>query len=359
MRPVLAAIAWVLAASIVIHAAPAAAQVQVIVLHPPASDWSQAVAGHGAVQGGFVRISNNTIPVLWGGTSAYTSLLPSGASSGAVMGVGADSQVGYVGEVPTSRAAMWSGSAQSYVDLHPSTYVWSRARAVWGAAQGGEVFDASRSRAALWSGTAASVTILDPGSGYDGSVVLTMSSQRQGGAAWVNGSQGYFAHAALWSGSANSFVDMNPAGFLGSTIWAIAETPQGGVQVGAAGNLWRDTAASFLNLNPDVQGSTGSGLLGTTGNAHVGLVNFDFAYTRAGLWLGDTPESFVDLHEYLPAGYVSSRAEHIWEHNGDLWIAGSARQDGLEQAVLWVVPAPGTGIGMLLAVSLASRRSRA
>ena len=81
-----------------------------------------------------------------------------------------------------------------------------------------------------------------------------------------------------WSGTAASFVDMNPPGANTSNITAMAELAfRPGTREpmpGTASHAGRGsgTAASFVDLNPP--GLLQSELTGTTGQVHVGQAWF-------------------------------------------------------------------------------------
>jgi hypothetical protein len=129
-------------------------------------------------------------------------------------------QAGYYIQNPGGyqQAVMWTGSAGSAVSLHPSGAQQSTATAVADGLEGGWVVYPANGAprwAALWSGSAQSVTILNPGPSYIDSTVQGMAQGQQVGWAQVFG---FNTHAALWRGTAASFVDMNPPGAAGSFL---------------------------------------------------------------------------------------------------------------------------------------------
>ena len=97
------------------------------------------------------------------------------------------------------------------------------------------------------------------------------------------------SHAALWSGTAGSFIDLNPAGATDSKAYAVSGSHQ-------AGYVW-----------------IGSG-------------------QHAAIWSG-TAISFVDLHSVLGANYSRSCAKGIWSEGRTTYVAGFADSD----AVLWTI----------------------
>jgi hypothetical protein len=211
--------------------------------------------------------------------------------------------------------------------LHPSGFYGSQAFAVSGNSQAGVATAAtgSPSHAALWNGTAASYVDLHPG-GFP----LNSSSEARGFSG--NTQVGYAGdHAGLWTGTAGSFVDLNPPGFTSSG----AEGVSGNIQVGGGSGpatvgghalLWTGTAASFVDLHPP--GYAVSDAFGVSGNTEVGVgtSNTDFQ-DHALLWHG-TVASYVDLQ---PAGFITSEARGA---SGNTQV-GSASTGSHRHAMLW------------------------
>ncbi|MEO7453875.1 MAG: hypothetical protein ABIV13_03830, partial [Fimbriimonadales bacterium] len=101
-------------------------------------------------------------------------------------------------------------------------------------------------------------------------------------------------HASLWSGTAKSWVDLNPVGSAQSEANGVS----GGQQVGYAfiggqirASLLSGTAASWVDLSP--AGSTGSRAWGVSGGQQVGSAGVG-GQLRASMWSG-TAASWVDL----------------------------------------------------------------
>jgi MYXO-CTERM domain-containing protein len=171
---------------------------------------------------------------------------------------------------------------------------------------------------------------------------------------------GSLAHAALWSGSAASLVDLHPAGAFESEVWGMAPGEQAGwfeIPSGAHhAALWHGTAASVVDLNPTVQ--FGSELLADCGVAQVGWAGLPGGIV-AGVWFG-TAASFVPLPTI--AGYDQPTADAVSVFNGMLYVGGYALnlQNGRNEAFLWTgpVPAPGAVALLALAASGGLRRRR-
>jgi hypothetical protein len=194
--------------------------------------------------------------------------------------------------------------------------------------------------ALLWSGTAESCIDLNP-SGFGNSYAYGVSGSQQVGGGRGDAT-GDWDHALLWSGTAGSYVDLNPTGFT----WSVATGVSDGHQVGYGGGwlwghalLWSGTADSYVDLNPpsgfvesvaySVSGGqqVGYGVGTATGNCEHALV-----------WSG-TPESYVDLHDFLPPGYIYSYAYGI-DSAGNVVGAAAQAFTGVHHAVLWVKSEP-------------------
>lgn len=268
-------------------------------LHPLGFFMSAALANDDTQQGGWGYSNLGGIHALvWNGSStSYADLNPSGYNFSYCLGVHNGQQVGFAENqtyfLTASHAMLWTGSAATAVDLHPGLpYSYSRALGVhdgeqvgyasslaypFGEAQGYH----TTSHAMRWTGTAASWIDLNP-IGYDASEALATNGVQQGGwgyIAGVNPLTTQTVHAMLWSGTADSAVDLHPAGYTESRITALTATQQ-----------------------------VGEGWVGTPGMA--GSVR------HALLWNG-TANSVVDLNQYIPLGYTNAVATGI-DANGNV-----------------------------------------
>jgi hypothetical protein len=98
--------------------------------------------------------------------------------------------------------------------------------------------------------------------------------------------------------------------------------------------LWSGTAASWVDLNP--AGSTNSQANGVYCGQQVG-----FAEGHAGLWTGSAA-SWVDLHPSLPSDFDVSFGQGIWSDGDFTYVVGyghNATTDHLE-ALMWIGPPP-------------------
>jgi hypothetical protein len=216
--------------------------------------------------------------------------------------------------------------------------------------------------AALWSGTAASFVDLHPTGAYI-SYVYGMNGAHQVGSASFAASH-YFDHAALWSGTAASFADLNPANAESSTLNGIAGNQEVGTATLLGGSpthagIWSGTAASFVDLNPAA--ATVSYGTATTGSAQAGNAYFD--HFRAVLWFGNAA-NFLDLEAPLGTNYSTSSAQAIWSDGSVIQVAGYAqRSAGNPVPMLWTirpVPEPGPLVlaGLFGTLSLVRRAIR-
>ena len=104
----------------------------------------------------------------------------------------------------------------------------SDAFGIWDGQQvgiGAGTFTGSHGHALLWTGTAESVVDLHP-NGFIRTLAYGTSDSQQVGYGWL-ASTG-MSHALLWYGIADSYVDLHPSDFLLSEARAVS----GGQQVG-------------------------------------------------------------------------------------------------------------------------------
>jgi List-Bact-rpt repeat protein len=263
-------------------------------LHPAGYYSSMAISTDDIDQCGSASYFGNSHAVRWSGTAA--SFVDLHSSSGytwtTCLGTSGGQQVGF-GENPIytvtiQHAILWINGVAT--TIHPATlpFNFSKALGIRNGQQVGYVSNASYpygetlsyhplSHAVLWTGSAASAVDLNP-AGYTASEALATNGTQQGGWAY-NSLPLQSQHAALWSGTADSFIDMNPAGYSDSRITALTATQQ-------VGDGW-------------------AGPMGAMGSVRHALV-----------WSG-TPGSVVDLNQYLPAGYIHAVATGI-DANGNV-----------------------------------------
>lgn len=207
--------------------------------------------------------------------------------------------------------------------LHPAGQLSSESFGASGNKQVGEVFvGADQPRAAIWSGTAASWVNLHP-AGATASFAIDVSGTKQAGFAVVGGQP----KASLWTGTASSWVNLHPSGATTSHVVALDASKQVGHAMFSGVDhaiLWSGTAASAIDLHP--AGSSESVARNVLNGKQVGYAEFG-GHSQACIWSG-TAASFVSLH---PAGATDSVVQAI----------SSTRQGGyasfgdIPHAALW------------------------
>lgn len=258
------------------------------------------------------------------------------------LGIGAGGIVGSQVGVNLVKAAYWP-SGQPMVPLRPQPQSASSAYATSGDQQVGIVNEQGIQRAALWRGSASSYVDLHPANA-EWSVANATDGQFQGGQISISvPGVGRAFRAALWSGMASNVMDITPShAALGSVLAMVPGQQVGWTQARggtARAAIWSGTAASHQDLHPF--GTVGgSEIYGTCGVAQVGVAGVS-GVASAGVWFGSA-ESYVPLHQFLPSQYLWSNAQAVEYRDGRYWVVGSARRaSGEYDAVLWIgVPAP-------------------
>jgi hypothetical protein len=313
---------------------PACAQQWTAVrLHPDGTVYSEIRAlGPGVQAGSFQQSSADPIvPVLWQGSStSLTPLVVGPQVTGDAFAIWTDTQVGDV----NGQAALWHSTPESFVNLRPTQL--SEAAAVRAGMQVGYAFYSSpgQDHAALWRGTAASYVDLHP-AGAVRSFAYATDGVLQGGEAQM-GPQFQQTHAALWNGTAASFTDLS--GGVLSHIRAMSPGIQAGwIDLPTAGYhaaVWHGSAGSLQDFNGPLVGSR---FFATTGRVHVGDGGTAL-YARAVINFG-TPNSWLELHQFLPPGYTTfSGANAVYQDGPTIYVGGYAVLDGTfeQHAFLWI-----------------------
>lgn len=253
---------------------------------------------------------------LWSGTpESRVQLWDTPSDARAIAG---NQQVGTIAPLAggARKAALWRGSMASYVSLHPAAATQSYATATDGTFQGGYIEQPGGlgQYAVIWNGAPEPIATLNP-PGHAAQLLGMVPGQQVG---WTVPTIGSPTHAALWRGSAESWVDLNPSNSSRSEAWATAGT----IQVGG----YAPNGASL---------------------------------SRACAWFG-TAESVVNLHSLLPPGYISSLATCVSIVDGITTVGGLATRDFQNpEAFVWtLVPAPGLAAPLVAAGVLARGRRR-
>jgi len=240
----------------------------------------------------------------------YTASYATGCVEGQQVGYG--QPAGQSVPAPIERALLWTGTADSVVELGgPDPSRQTRALAVSGGVQVGEYGRNWTLRAAMWRGSSQSMVVLHPTAppGYPTDVQTSTvwgvgDGQQVGVVAWKRKPLAPpDMRAALWTGSAESFVDLTPPRAKHGQARACA----GGFQVG-----W---------VSSDANNSM----------------------TRAVLWQGSAADP-IDLHALLPKPWNRSQAVDIRIEAGAVRVLGSviyaAKEGHLDvnkaaQVVVW------------------------
>lgn len=214
--------------------------------------------------------------------------------------------------------------AVSWTNLHPVSSWYSYANTTTGDRQAGQFYvnASGKYHAALWSGTVGSLVDLHP-AGADSSRVSASDATQQVGYASMGGKN----HAACWSGSAASFVDLTPAWANNSEAFGVFNSQQVGwcsltnPSSGAHAVLWSGSAGSAVDLHPS--GWKSSCAYATSGSQQVGYVEkYSSGNQYAALWSGSAA-SFVELG---PEWWSSTTV--IWSSAGAI---GGTNQAGFYQ----------------------------
>lgn len=182
----------------------------------------------------------------------------------------------------------------------------------------------SQPRAAIWNGSAASFVNLHPLGAVDSQLEAT-DGVRQAG--WVTDNNGFYA--GVWSGSAATYVGLHPAGAQFSRALGV----DGAQVVGWAAYppfnqpqaaLWAGAGGGYIDLNP--ASATASIVWDVANGVQCGSAVVAGSNVAA-LWTG-SPGSFVSLN---PSAGVSS---HAYGTDGVQQV-GSVISPGVTTAALW------------------------
>jgi hypothetical protein len=362
-----------LACAIGVNRAEAGVAYRAIDLTPPGSDFAIAT---GVLNGQVIGYASgpgfSDDAMLWTGANANAvNLNPPGSVQSMGFAITDGAQVGYALSGDYLKPVVWHGSAGSVVNLAlPAGVDVAVALAISGTqivGSGNPASDPNAYKALLWNNIGGTYvpTLLNP-TGYGAASVTGVDSGRQVGSA----SNGTGSHAALWSGSAGSFVDLSPAGASDSGAAGISgEQIVGSADVVAGEHaiLWNGlTADSAVDLNrPGLSFSRGEAIAnGVEVGLAAGTLTNDQGHAFA--WFS-SPESGVDLQQFLPSGqYTHSIAQGV-DSQGD--VVGYAEDvNGHDHAIEWVPtsvplpvavwPAGGLMILIAFAASQATARNR-
>jgi hypothetical protein len=256
-----------------------------------------------------------------------------------------------VGEEGWTTCCLWHGTPESKTVLNDEMGIAFDTDGVHQVGCSGVV----RRHASLWSGTAESFVDLHP-IGYSDSFANGVSGDYQVGYGYREEASRMKGHALLWNGSATKYLDLTPSGFPESFAVDISGSQQVGYGITLTGNshalIWYGSAASVVDLNPN--GFTSSSSFATNGTQQVGKGNGSITggQTHGIVW-NSTAEDYVDLHQFLSSGFVISYARGI-DDKGN--IVGNATDSlGNSHAILWQpVPVPEPAAFVMLGMAAIS-----
>ena len=279
---------------------------QAVILHQ-SGDISSAANSidDGIIVGSRITPQGNLRGVKWTGDSHNQEVLLDtySAKLSRAYDIHQDSIVGFtLGSLGFQAALLENGTAESYKNLHPSGYATSFANAVHGNVQGGNasINLNGPTHAMIWRGSASSAEDLHP-SGYVRSNIEDVYGDWQVG--WAESSSSGNLHAILWNSTAEAAIDLTPTGYQRSEAYALTGTYQGGFVATtiAKAAIWHGSAESMEIVHP--YGYYTSSIQDACEEFQVGSARLYSGETHAMIWQG-TSESAIDLHAFLPDGYV-------------------------------------------------------
>jgi len=295
-------------------------------------------------------------PTATGFTSAYVT------STDGVQQIGAATNGSYIG----SHATLWSGSAASAIDLNPSQ-LGATASFGFGVKNNQQVgysmLNGSHTEVAtVWNGSASSAVLLTSTSSIDTEAIGTDGAHQVG---WVGTAAFGNPQAVMWTGTAGSMISLNPTGFQISEAVTIGDGQEGGYVLSDNQHIhpgiWTGSADSFIDLTPPsmaaLSGFTGV-VMSTNGVQQVGY--FGPGLNSEGqpmIWSGTAASA-----ELLPTfGTGITFTPYDIDSSGNIYGTGEDSSGNLI-AIEWV-PVPEPGLLTLLACGavglLLRRRTRA
>lgn len=245
-------------------------------------------------------------------------LHPEGAQFSAVYAVGAGQHGGFLRDLASlsDLPVMWRGTSTSWMALASGTGIAGDVLGIWGGVQVGDV----SGHAALWLGTPQSQVGLQPPGAFFSSALAVRGAMQTGTVIYPSNEN----HAALWRGTAASFVDLHPAGAVRSFAYATDGVLQGGSVdwqaqfVVTHATIWNGSVQSFVDLSPN--GRT-SDVYGMAPGIQVGDAYFPGSGYHAAVWHG-TAQSFVDFNVPLVGSRLFATTGMV--HVGQGGISGPA-----------------------------------
>jgi hypothetical protein len=327
-------------------------------LHPAGMLRSHATDVDGDAQVGIGGLdtggySNLDQPVLWHGTSeSAMNLTPPASVGGGILAIGGDTAVGWwwwpyqchvSGQWYTCysrQASEWSLSTGQQFNRQVSGWEYSVINDTDGTTHVGTATTDDEvgnvySRASIWGPPGYWSQFIHP-VGVSNSFLSAVDEGRQFGSIHTP-FPGPVPRAAMWSGTAGSYVDMHPPGYSTSGIAGAGD----GQAVGSTGwyaeshaALWAFAPGTHKDLHP--AGATTSSAVDCEGGLQVGTASIG-GVSRAILWAGSAAE-FLDLHAFAPPQFTSSTASALdVADDGTITVVGSGYNavTGRLEALMW------------------------
>lgn len=288
------------------------------------------------------------VATIWAGPNRTPiNLNPPGEHRAVIQGARGGEQVGFTGTSSIGIAFAGRGMPDSFVAVRAISEEMIEARQTTG----------QSNRAALWHGTAQSFVDLHP-QDADSSAAFSTDGSTQVGMI-INDRR---VSATIWRGSTQDRVDLSPTPNANS----VAIDIDGGMQVGYAeipgvlGSqpfpvVWNGTAASMITLRDEMPTNSTGAAVAIDDGVIVGNVA-----DHAALWLRPDAASFVDLHEFLPSEYLRSFATDVVRDGDLILISGFAFNFSVTDPIVWrvTIPEPVQATSVFAALMTTRRRRR-
>ncbi|MDQ2986040.1 MAG: hypothetical protein M3R13_04885 [Armatimonadota bacterium] len=282
-------------------------------IHPAGYETSVAYCAFGGVQGGWAKLNGYARAGIWTGTSAsWIDLHPAKATESTIQDMHDGWAAGYTGEYDvSSRAHAWFGTTQQ-LDLHPVSAETSVADATFAGRHGGSYNAGSGNRACIFDVDPKSITTVHPPQALQ-SAIRGMYEEVQVG--WVE-LEPNRRRAAMWSGSAASWIDLHPGPFQETSV---AYSAIDGIQVGKYRDqaaVWNGSAQSHEGLHGFLDPSYVKSDAWTVSRQGDRMIVGGDAWTSSNilepfLWISryESPESLSLFRGTLVSGGLSELAE--------------------------------------------------
>ncbi|MCB9850845.1 MAG: hypothetical protein H6817_09090 [Phycisphaerales bacterium] len=295
------------------------------------------------------RVMSLSHPIAWNSdTLAPADITPPGSVGGGIYDVEGNLMVGWFWHTYSCQGGgqwwtcawqsgcYWWADSHAYTEVHISGAEYDSATATDGQrivtnAAHEYSLGLYHSYPYLWT-PPHSVTYLNPGALVERCSISAIDGDKQYGTLVPIGAT-TTTHAAMWTGTATSVTDLHPLGFATSSIVGAGDGQAvGHVGSGTASHaaLWAGGSATAVELHRPEWGS--SDAYATHSGVQVGVVD-----NHAALWIG-SPDSYIDLSAFLPAGFSSSSAQDVEvDSNGAITVVGYGYNPSLgkTQAFLW------------------------